>query len=250
MAKKDKVKAAKEREQQRLYYKNHPDEKPEQSPVEKAKSAKANKDSHGKKIPTETERRNKGELPKHARKAPDAKGKSSLHKSDKAENGLGKAVSAAKRHPLMLLICLIVLIAVIVTTSLTFSGNEQEQSMPDDVPSSTISLIGITEDGRAIINGTGKFEGFWQADKDGNISWADLMDQHVSVEEQKILEERGQTVGKDGIRTYNEELSSAADAKAEQKAKAEEAQAQAEAAQAQAEAQAKASNENKESAFG
>lgn len=250
MAKKDKVKAAKEREQQRLYYKSHPDEKPEQPPVEKAKPAKTNKDSHGKKIPTEIERRDKGELPKRARKALDTKGKPSLRKSDKAENGLGKVVSVAKRHPLMLLICLVILIAAIVAASLVFSGSEQEQSVPDDISSPAISLIGITEDGRSLINDTGKFEGFWQTDKDENISWADLMDQRVSVEEQKILEERGQTVGKDGIRTYNEKISSAADAKAEQKAKAEEAQAQAKAAQAQAEAQAKASDEHKESAFG
>ena len=200
------------------------------------------KDSKGKRIPTESERRSKGLLASsdgksekdrqrqeienemssqvgrktgrnkaNERKKNDNRGKAGKSSKGKAQVVFWKIAS----HPF--LIALILIFAVIIGVAIY---GIVEQNMPksaDDMTpedNKTTSLIGLTQPAKKIIEDTGKYDVFWQVpDQEENISYADLFDRTVTASEQKILEERGQTLTENFAFEYNPDISSAKEAK-------------------------------------
>lgn len=200
------------------------------------------KDSKGKRIPTESERRSKGLLTpsdddnsakdqqrqevenetssqigrktdkgKAGKRKTNNRGKAGKNRKGKAQIVFWKIAS----HPF--LIALILIFAVIIGVAI-YGIAEQNMSKSVDgmaqEDNKTTSLIGLTQPAKKIIEDTGKYDVFWQVpDQEENISYADLFDRTVTASEQKILEERGQTLDEDFAFEYNPDISSAKEAK-------------------------------------
>lgn len=213
--KKDRVKEARAREKERLSGTSssqleHVSES-EPAPVsEEPARPIRHKDSKGKKIPTESERRAKGQIrndvaPKHTEK-PNKPSKPA--KSHELKIFFLKIAS----HPF--LVALGVIVAIIIGVSIygTIEQNMRPENMPKE-DAKSISLIGITQPAKRVIEDTGKYDVFWEIPDASGISWAELFDRNITNAEQKVLEERGQALD-DGYQfTYNEEISSAKSAK-------------------------------------
>lgn len=257
---KDKVKEAKAREAERLAAKNgtldehiakRDSRKKKPSPVvsNAVKSSKNSegtgttdtesdaypvprrlKDSRGKKIPTEEERRAKGDI--GATTQAEVSSSTSFALSEKMnKDGIGIDVRRVKKnknnksasekmklafwtaaaHPFI--VCLVVVVAIIagVTVYGIIAQNTSTDIM-DSEDAKTISLIGMTEPAKAVLDDTGKFDSFFADDENG-VKYADLFDYDITPEEQEILAEREQTLDENGAFAYNEDISSAKDAK-------------------------------------
>lgn len=199
------------------------------------------KDSKGKRIPTESERRSKGLLAssddegeKKRQVVGDKESaavrpnrKEGGNKASERKKGSGKKAGTSSRgkaqivfwkvasHPF--LIALALLFAVIIGVAIYGIAEQNMSKSADDMTyedNKTTSLIGLTQPAKKIIEDTGKYDVFWQMpDQEENISYADLFDRTVTAGEQKILEERGQTLDEDFAFEYNPDISSARDAK-------------------------------------
>lgn len=195
------------------------------------------KDSRGRKIPTEEERRAKGDIGtaaeavKTAEKSATTEPPEKVNKSNSKKNSAGIDVRRVKKrkdnksasekiklafwtaaaHPFI--VCLVVVVAIIAGVAIY---GIVEQNTPADIVDSedakTISLIGMTEPAKAVLDDTGKFDGFFTDDENG-VGYADLFDYDITPEEQEILADRGQAIDENGTFTYNEDISSAKDAK-------------------------------------
>lgn len=199
--KKDKVKSARARETERLRRKA--DATFEDAPVQPASKdeepAARRKDSKGKKIPTESEQRTKGEI------KPDAKRRSARPTHRKATPK--EMLWAIAAHPFLILLS-IVLIVVLGAFIFDVMEEDRKASAPAGEDSKTMSLIGMTTPARAVLTDTGKFDGFW-IDEDNGVEYARLFDRDVTAEEQKILDARKQGIGDNYLFAYNEDISSA-----------------------------------------
>lgn len=199
--KKDKVKSARARETERLRRKAAAafEDDSVQPALKDDEPAARRKDSKGKKIPTESERRTKGEI------KPDVKRRSTrpTHRKTTPKEVLW-AIAA---HPFLILLS-IVLIVMLGAFVFDVMEEDRKTSAPAEEDSKTMSLIGMTTPARAVLADTGKFDGLW-IDEDSGVEYARLFDRNVTAEEQKILDARKQGIGDDYLFAYNEDISSA-----------------------------------------
>ena len=230
-SKKQKVKAAKAREQQRLYFKDHPDENTNMTGVstnvdEDRSSAPRRKDTRGKKIPTEAERKrrsenrgDKGEAsdPIRAGKRDSASYRTfgtsrtaSSRSTRGEERGLfSTLVIYAKQHIFATAVVLVVLVAMIVAAYAASSALSQNSGGAVQGNEKAKSMIGQTMPAREIIEDIGKFDGFF-VEPDSGIPYAKMFDDVVTAEEAAALTTRGQMTVGDGTFEYNKDISSAA----------------------------------------
>lgn len=186
------------------------------------------KDSRGKRIPTEPERRTKGQLDENVGKGPQKKATSPKSNGQKPGTG-AKKPERAKRvfwtiasHPFAVTLVIVASVIIGVAVYGIVEQNVQTQPMLSQEDSKSSSLIGLTSPARTVIEDSGKFDMFWEvpgthggeADNNG-FSYAQMFDRDILPEEQKVLVERGQALGEDGTFAYNPDISSAKTAKEE-----------------------------------
>ena len=113
----------------------------------------------------------------------------------------------------------VILIAAVIGIAALNAADAAKKAKSSSVTADEVaqSLVGLTPDGRKLIDYTGKYETFMTID---GFEAYRLFDQDITSDEAVELASRGQTI-RDGIVGYNEEISSAAKIKADNEAKQE-----------------------------
>lgn len=113
----------------------------------------------------------------------------------------------------------IIVIAVVIGIASLNAAEAAKKAKNDPITVNEVaqSMVGLTPDGRKLIDYTGKYETFMLID---GFEAYRLFDQDITSDEAAKLAERGQTI-RNGIVGYNEEISSSAKIKAAEEAEQE-----------------------------
>lgn len=173
-------------------------------------------DSSGNKIPTEEERRSKGRVISFSEVRDGRHEKATAARENAKRYSPAKPSSkAAKRKVKYVLdkkakawlakvaaIAVVIIAAIVIGIYIASTTTEREPANTATEEQKTISLTGITSQGKALIESTGKFDGFL-VDEDGH-SVASVYDTYISMDDADALKARGQYPS-EGIFAYNEE---------------------------------------------
>lgn len=245
-SRKERLKIAKAKEAERLYYKEHPEELEalEQKQEEASKNARRKKDSQGKRIPSEAKRRSKGDvvsIEEHrqrqkaveddvkasktakttktakARQTKSAKARSAKRMEYKVYSNDAKGKTSAyislifgqmKVHPFVSAGILLLIIVVLFSIITTFlsTSSTEHKMMSED--EKAISMIGLTEPAKEIVKSASSFDTFF-LEEDSKIEYAKLFDHDITADEAIVLNSRGQSIDGNGIFAYNPDISAA-----------------------------------------
>ena len=188
------------------------------------------KDSKGKKIPTEAERKEKSRKvisfdeakrksnPNYKRiERIESYGKTSGGKKHKTKYVLDAAAKKWLRNAGIIAAAIIIVLVVVIVA---LNSAEAARKASDQVVSAeetAVSLVGMPPKGKTTVAATGKFDGFLEIE---GHDIAQLYDYDITSEEAGILEGRGQDI-RDGRVTYNETISTSAKLKAEEQENSE-----------------------------
>ena len=178
------------------------------------------KDSKGKKIPTEAERkrrqakvidfkdakRSQSNTGKHAGRM-DEYSHTPVKKKHKVKYVLDNSAKKWLTKVIIIGVTIIAAIIIIVVALNSAEGaRKASENEPINADKLTLSLVGMPPNGKKLVSDTGKYDNFLTID---GIDIGQLYDLDITDEEEQILEKRGQII-RNGIVGYNAEVSSTA----------------------------------------
>lgn len=173
-------------------------------------------DSFGNSIPSEKERRSEASNTKTSDEtthAPSKEHEFKTYVSNSAKKSSDKKVKTkyvftkdAKRALGVVVACVVIALLAIIILVNALSDIDDE----DDVVNSehAYSLVSMTNSGKALVDGFGKFDNMWL--NDNGTSYAGIYDALITVDDSSALTAAGQYPVEDGLFVYNEEHSTAA----------------------------------------
>lgn len=204
------------------------EDEPEEETVEEKKPKRV-RDSKGKAIPTEKQRKQNASkiisFDDAKKKADPAKSRvERIESYSKPKHKVKYVLDPAAKKWLIKVgtIVGVIVIALVITIASLNAAEAAKKNANNTITAEEVaqSMVGLTPEGRKLIDYTGKYDTFMLVE--GFESYR-LFDQDITAEEAEVLASRGQTI-RDGIVGYNEEISTSAKIRAEEEAEQAEAE--------------------------